>query len=93
MTDLESYIRGLVIGRGRRAGQPFGVLPWQRRVLREAFGQLDDVGLTLGRGGGKSTLIATLSAACVDRPQRSTLRLRVPSAVPWSSRTRNSGGS
>ena len=63
---LETYVSGLLIGQGRHAGQPFTVLPWQRRFLRGAFGQEDDAGLSLGRGGGKTTLIAALGAACVD---------------------------
>ena len=63
---IERYIGGLVIGQGRHAGQPFTVLPWQRRFLRGAFAQPDDAGLSLGRGGGKTTLIAALGAACVD---------------------------
>ena len=63
---LERYIGGLLIGQGRHAGQPFTVLPWQRRFLRGAFGQSDDAALTLGRGGGKTTLIAAIGAACVD---------------------------
>ena len=66
MTALERYIGGLIIGQGRHAGQPFAVLPWQRRFLRGAFRQPDDAGLSLGRGGGKTTLIAGLGAACVD---------------------------
>ena len=57
---------GLLIGQGRHAGQPFVVLPWQRRFLRGAFSQSGDAGLTLGRGGGKTTLIAAIGAACVD---------------------------
>ena len=66
MTALERYIGGLVIGQGRHVGQPFTVLPWQRRFIRGAFGQPDDAGLSLGRGGGKTTLIAAFGAACVD---------------------------
>ena len=34
---LEAYIQGLVISQGRLAGQPFKLLPWQRRYLRGAF--------------------------------------------------------
>ena len=31
---LEDYIQGLVISQGRLAGQPFKLLPWQRRYLQ-----------------------------------------------------------
>ena len=66
--DLERYIEGLVIPQGRFAGQPFRLFPWQKRFLRGAFGQPDDAALTLGRGGGKTTFIAAIGAACVDGP-------------------------
>ena len=33
-TKLEAYIQGLVISQGRLAGQPFKLLPWQRRYLK-----------------------------------------------------------
>ena len=66
-SGLRSYVEGLIIGQGRHAGQPFTVLPWQARFLRGAFRQTTgDVGLSLGRGGGKTTLIAALGAATVD---------------------------
>ena len=57
-----------MIPQGRFMGQPFKLFPWQRRFLRGAFGQPDDAALTLGRGGGKTTFIAALAAACVDGP-------------------------
>ena len=66
--ELEAYIGGLVVPQGRFQGQPFKLFPWQRRFLRGAFGQPDDAALTLGRGGGKSTFIAAIGAACVDGP-------------------------
>lgn len=62
---VERYLGGLVIGQGP-TGQPFEVLPWQRRFIRRAFGQPDDAALSLGRGGGRTTRIAGLGAACVD---------------------------
>lgn len=65
-TALRDYIGGLIVGQGRHAGQPFTVLPWQARFVRGAFSQPDDAGLTLGRGGGKTTLISAIGAACVD---------------------------
>ena len=48
------YIGGLVIGQGRHAGQPFDVLPWQKRFITGAFRQPDDAALSLGRGGGRA---------------------------------------
>ena len=66
MKALEQYITGLVISQGRHAGQPFRLLPWQRRLLRGAFSQPRDSAFTMGRGGGKTTLVAALGAASVD---------------------------
>ena len=63
---VANYINGLTIGQGRHAGRPFTLLPWQRRFLQGAFGQPDDAGLTLGRGCGKTTLVAAIAAATVD---------------------------
>lgn len=64
--ELEVYIGGLIIGQGRHAGQPFKLLHWQRSFLRGAFSQEDTASLTLGRGGGKTTLIAAIACATVD---------------------------
>lgn len=37
MKALLTYLVGLTISQGRLAGQPFEVLPWQRRFIRGAF--------------------------------------------------------
>ena len=63
---IADYIEGLLIPQGRFQGQPFHLFPWQRRFLRGAFGQPEAAALSLARGGGKTTLIASLGAACVD---------------------------
>ncbi|MCY4002497.1 MAG: terminase large subunit [Rhodospirillales bacterium] len=66
MKALEQYIGGLTISQGRYAGQPFVLLPWQRKLIRGAFGQPRDSAFSMGRGGGKTTLVAALGAASVD---------------------------
>lgn len=66
--ELESYIADLVIPSGRHAGQPFDVLPFQRRFLAWAFGQPDDAALSIARGNGKTTLCAGLLAAALYGP-------------------------
>ena len=66
MRALETYIGGLTISQGRHAGQPFKLLPWQRKLLKGAFGQPRDSAFSMGRGGGKTTLVAALAAASVD---------------------------
>ena len=66
-TRLEDYIETLVITQGRHAGQPFKLLPWQRRFLRGAFKPgVMDAALSLGRGGGKTTFVAAVASATVD---------------------------
>ena len=66
-TQLERYIEGLTISQGRHAGQPFHLLPWQRRYLRGAFKPgVMDASLSLARGGGKTTFTAAIAAATVD---------------------------
>ena len=57
--EIIIYLEGLEIGQGRHAGQPFKVLPWQRRFIKGAFhpdNKGKDAGLTVSRGNGKSTL-------------------------------------
>ena len=63
---IANYIRTLVIGQGRHVGQPFKLLPWQRRFLKGAFSQPDDAALNMGRGGGKTTFTAAIACAAVD---------------------------
>lgn len=66
MKALIGYVGGLTLGQGRYAGQPFPLLGWQRRFLLGAFREPGDAALSLGRGGGKSTLVAAVGAAAVD---------------------------
>ena len=69
MRELHSYLAGLTVTQGRLAGQPFAVLPWQRRFVRGAFAPaVSTAGLTIGRGNGKSTLLAGIAAATLDGP-------------------------
>ena len=63
------YVRGLVIGQGRHAGEPFEVLRWQSRFLRGALAPgVSESALSLARGGGKSTFTAALACAALDGP-------------------------
>ena len=63
---LIDYLGGLIVPQGRLVGQPLTVWPFQRRFIRGAFGQPDDAGLSLARGGGKTTLTAGIAAAAID---------------------------
>ena len=69
MKELIEYISNLRITQGRHAGQPFDLLHWQRRFLGGAFKPaIGDAALTLGRGGGKTTLIAGICCGGLDGP-------------------------
>ena len=63
---VADYIEGLRIGQGRYAGDRFRLLGWQRRFLRGAFSGPGDGAISMGRGGGKSTFVASIGAAAVD---------------------------
>ena len=63
---LIDYIEGLTLTQGRFAGQPFKLHGWERRFIRGAFSTDGDAGLSVARGNGKSTLIATIYCAALD---------------------------
>lgn len=65
---LVEYVEGLSITQGDGAGEPFPLLPWQRRFLHGAWGQDGSAALSIARGNGKTTLVAALGAAAVDGP-------------------------
>ena len=66
--NLSDYISRLVISQGQGVGEPFNVLPWQRRFLKGAFSVDGDAALSVARGNGKSTLIAGIACAAIDGP-------------------------
>ena len=69
MSPLERYLAGLTVSQGRRAGEPLTVLPWQRRFCRGAFAPgVQSAALSVGRGNGKSTLLAGVACAALDGP-------------------------
>ena len=69
MIELERYLSTLNISQGREAGQPFRVLPWQRRFIRGAFADgVQSAALSVGRGNGKTALLSGIAAATLDGP-------------------------
>ena len=51
------------------SGKAFKVLPWQARFVRGAFVQgVQSAALTVGRGNGKTTLLAGIACATLDGP-------------------------
>ncbi len=69
MKGLESYLAGLTVSQGRRTGEAFAVLPWQRRFIREAFAPgVQSAALSVARGNGKTALLSGIAAATLDGP-------------------------
>ena len=69
MKRLERYLSGLRVTQGRLAGQPFAVLPWQRRFIRGAFAPgVQSAALSVARGNGKTALLSGIAAATLDGP-------------------------
>ena len=62
------YIEGrLRLSGGDLDGEPFRVLPWERRFLRGVFRPgIQTAALSVGRGNGKSALVAAIASAVVD---------------------------
>ena len=66
---LEAYLAGLTLSQGRSAGQPFPVLPWQKRFLRGAFADgIQSAALSVARGNGKTALVSGIAAATLNGP-------------------------
>lgn len=66
---LIRYLSGLTVSQGRLAGDPFTVLPWQRRFVRGAFGPgVQSAALSVARGNGKTALLSGIAAATLDGP-------------------------
>ena len=66
-TRIERYLETLTIQQGAGAGEPFRVLPWERRFLRGAFADgVAESALSVARGNGKSHLLSGIACAYVD---------------------------
>ena len=69
MKLIDEYLSDLTITQGRRAGEPFVVLPWQRRFLRGAFApDAGTAALSVARGNGKTALLSAVACATLDGP-------------------------
>ena len=64
--QIIEYIGTLEMVGGDKDGEPFTVLPWEARFIRGAWRGPGDAGLSVGRGNGKSALVAALGCAVVD---------------------------
>ena len=66
---LITHLSGLTVSQGRRAGEPFAVLPWQRRFLHGAFAAgVQSAALSVARGNGKTALLSGVACASLDGP-------------------------
>lgn len=70
--SIIAYMEGLEVTQGDGLGESFKVLPWQRTWLESVLApDADPVSaLSLGRGNGKTTLLAALCCAFLDGPAR-----------------------
>ncbi len=65
-SELTSYLETLTVTQGPCAGEPFTVLPWEKRFIYGAFGADGEAALSVGRGNGKSALCAAIACAAID---------------------------
>ena len=63
--DMQAHLEGLTLAGGDRDGEPFVVLPWERRLLRGVFSRDGNAALSVARGNGKSALVAGIATAVV----------------------------
>ena len=59
------WIGSLQLAGGDHDGEPFEVLPWQRRAVRGVLGHAE-AAISTPRGNGKSAFVAAVAAAVVD---------------------------
>ena len=68
-SSLLNYLAQLELSQGRLAGQTLRVLPWQRRFVTRTFAfGVQSAALSVGRGNGKTALLAGIAAATLDGP-------------------------
>ena len=69
MNDLVVYLEGLRVTQGPLAGQPFEVLPWERKFLRGAFAPgVQTSALSVSRANGKTAFLAGVACATLNGP-------------------------
>lgn len=67
---LVRHLAGLTVTQGQGVGDPFTVLPWQRRFCLGAFKVAGDAALSVARANGKTTLCAGIADAVLRGPLR-----------------------
>ena len=79
------FLSELEVSQGEGAGDPFTLLPWQKRALRGAFGPaVRTAAITVSRGAGKTTLFSSVATAAVAGPLAVPRGEIVAVAAPFS---------
>ena len=75
---LAAYVAGVPVTQGQGVGDPFPVLPWERRFLGKVERTSSDLVLTMTRGNGKTTLTAAIADVTLRGPLRLPRAARFP---------------
>ena len=70
MYNLLDYVEGLRVTQGAGVGEKIRVFPWEKTFLEGAFSCDGDAALSVGRGNGKTTILAAAACAFLDGPLR-----------------------
>ena len=68
LDELTDYLEGLEVTQGQGIGEPFRLLPWERRFIRGAFATDHDAALSVARGNGKTCLVSALGCSALEGP-------------------------
>ena len=68
--ELVRHVESLPVTQGEGVGEPFRLLPWERRFLRGVVSCGGDAALSVPRGNGKTTLVATIADGAMRGPLR-----------------------
>ena len=69
MDSLIKYIESLTVTQGDLINESVTVFPWEKRFIKGAFKRgVTTSALSIGRGNGKTSLVAAIAAAALDGP-------------------------
>ena len=67
--EVIEYMAGLVVTQGHGVGRPLHLFPWERRFIRGMLKPgVEESALSVGRGNGKTALIAALACCALNGP-------------------------
>ena len=71
MSELLEHIKKYKVTQGEGAGELINIFPWEEKfILGLEKNKGSNAALSMARGNGKTSLIGTISAACIDGPLR-----------------------